>query len=179
MKKVLILFIICTLSSCGLFKKKSSQVDKKEEVHRIDAQISSQSESQEQTKVVESKKTNEQSITREEKNLNSNTTLEADEISIDKEGNIKAKGGVKMNNTLADKGVTDSNAKKEAEEKKNTAVNKSTSEEVKESNFYESELRDYSKDSSSEPSGSGILWMWFGGAVFVIGIFWYFWMKKK
>src|SRR5690606_14420562 len=87
MRKIILLAMVCTLiSGCGLFRKKTKTVNREQielaEESSSSVSLSGELKSAKQT-LTQANKTN---MTEE------TTTIEADEIHIDKDGNISAKG---------------------------------------------------------------------------------------
>ncbi|GGH28233.1 hypothetical protein GCM10011418_38740 [Sphingobacterium alkalisoli] len=99
--------------------------------------------------------------------------LTADEISIDKDGNLRAKGNVKYNG----KQKNDIDTERIAE-----AFRQSNFEYAKESDLrVKEESKAYVADKStvSEASGRGIIFGVVGALIFVLGILWYFGIRRK
>lgn len=175
MKQILlIILMICTLSGCGLFKKTSKDIQKHEESAKIEQKKESIKETNEQSNEQSNKKTNEQIQERDKRDIDSETTIEADRIRIDKKGNITADGNAKLNNKLKDKGESEKNANKDVVEDSSKQTTIDTKEEIKESVKVEIKQKDYSKEVESETDFWGVI---AGGIVFlglVIGVAWWF-----
>lgn len=177
MKHILLVLMICTFSACGLFKKTSKDIQKHEESAKIEQKKESVKETNEKSNEQSSKKTNERVQERDKRDIDSETTLEADEITMDKKGNISAKGNAKLNNKLKDKGNKDINANKEIVEDSSKQTTIDTKEEAKESVKEETKQKDYSKQTKSETDFWGVI---AGGIVvfgLVVGLVW--WLHKQ
>jgi len=176
MKHITILLIICTLSGCGLFKKTSKDIQKHEESAKIEQKKEYTKETNEQINEQSKKTTNEQVQERDKRDIDSETTLEADEIIIDDKGNISAKGNAKLNNKLKDKGEKETNANKGVVEDKSRQTTIDTKEVNKESVKEEVKQKDYSKQTKSETDLLGIIAGAIGVLGLALGLIWY--LKK-
>jgi len=162
-----------------LFRKTTKNVNTSE--HVVKKQEASESSKKESEVSSESsrKKENESSSERDQRDLDSQTTIEADEITVDKNGNVSAKGGAKLTNHTKDRGKSEieSNIAFESTNSKNVA--KVTSEESK--GRKKEQTKDKVKDSEvvSESSGKGIIYGAIGVLIIVFGVLWYFGVKKS
>ncbi|MGA6117415.1 hypothetical protein [Sphingobacterium anhuiense] len=180
MKKRILLLTICTLiSSCGLFKKTTKKINTSE--HVVKKQESSQSSKKESEVSSESsqKKENESVKERDQRDLDSQTSIEADEITVDKNGNVSAKGKAKLINNKKDRGKSEKDSNKALGSTNSKNVAKVTSEESK--GRKEGEKKDKAKthDTVSEPSGKGIIYGAIGILIILFGMLWYFRIKRN
>lgn len=176
---LLIILMICTLSGCGLFKKTSKDIQKQEESTKIEQKKESVKETKEQSNEHSNKKTNEQIQERDKRDIDSETTLEADRIRIDKNGNIIADGNAKLNNKLKDKGESEKNANKDVVEDSSKQTIIDMKEESKESVKEEIKQKDYSKEVKSETDFWGVIAGGIVIALLVAGGLWYFGIRPK
>lgn len=175
MKKLILILIICTLSGCGLFRKtvKNSQssshsekIEKKEESKdQVSADISGES----------SVKSSEQK--QDQRDINEQTTLTADEIEIKPDGSIKAKGGAKLGQNKKDKGISNENKALERTDKYEGHIDSSS--ENKAQGKQESKESDKESTSQSEPKGSMMIWGGLGVLVIIIGLLLFFGFRPK
>lgn len=175
MKRLILLTIVCTLiSGCGLFKKttkvEEKQVNKVEVEHNRSENIEAEQKTKEESNV------SDKSTERTKRDIDSYTSIEADEIEIT-EGGIKAKGNVKYSGNLTDKSENERKSDLTATQKKESDAKYSN--ETKEGNKEEIKQESKQVEKVSEPSGKGIMVGWIGAAVFVIILLWYLGVKKK
>lgn len=175
MKRLIILVIVCTLiNGCGLFKKttkvEEKQVNKVEVEHNRSESTEGRQNSREESNV------SGKSAERTRKDIDSYTSIEADEIEITESG-IKAKGNVKYSGNLTDKSENERKSDLTASQKKESDAKYSNN--VKEENKGEIKQESKQVEKVSEPSGKGIIVGWIGAAVFVIILLWYLGVKKK
>lgn len=138
--------MVCTLiSGCGLFRKKTTTLNRQ--------QIDLVEQSQSNVSLTGKLEGNKLMITQFDKTSSSeeNTIIEADEINVDKDGNISAKGATLKQNKKSSE--SDNSHKKQFEETKadfslqadSSGLNKGSTEKVQ-------------KETKTDASAKGILW---------------------
>lgn len=179
--RVIILIILCAIiSSCGVFKRterridrieQSSVVEMSKDVHKGVVESSSDlSTSKEQTNTKE----------REQRDIDSQTTVEADEINIDKDGNLSARGNARLTSNKKDKGTIEKEGVKMVDASSLSETNKESTEIDKQKGRQEVKYSDVNKESVSKPSSKGII----TGVIAVLLViivcaWWFFGIGKK
>ena len=179
--RIIILIILCAIiSSCGVFKRTERRIDRVEQsaavefsrdVHKGVVENSSDlSTSKEQTNTKE----------REQRDIDSQTTVEAEEISIDKDGNLSARGNARLTNNKKDKGSNEKEVNKLLSSSNESETNKESTESDKHKEKQEIKSKDINKETVSKPSSKGII----TGAIAVLLVvivcsWWFFGIGKK
>lgn len=177
--KLLILSICVLLSGCGLFKRVEKTSNKSQSSGKIE-QVQEQAKSEtEYNKMSANTTENTQTNEREQKDLSSNTTVEADEIIVDSKGNITAKGNAKVTNNTADKGNIEKNENKTKLTDSVVETNKLSFEESNSAYNEEFKQKSTEKQSVSEPDGKGIVYGVIGVLILVLGICFCFGLRPK
>jgi len=165
--------MICTLTSaCGLFKKTSKDLKKVEHAAKLEQVGESQKKEMQESSDQSFAKVSEHIQEREKKNLNIKTTLEANEITIDDKGNIRAKGDAKLASNIEEKGEKENNVNKSKQESVSKEISKDRKEQKKEVVKLEKKDIYYSKEVKSETDGWGLIFGAVGLAVVIVGVVW-------
>lgn len=159
--------MICTLiSGCGLFRKKTKTVSRQQ----VDLVQQSQSKIYLSGKTHENRKiTTQLDISR---NSDESMFIEADEINVDKDGNISAIGAKLTHNKKANE--TDKSKKQEESETKTIVALTADS-----SGRKEFESKDVATETKTDSSPKGIIFGTIALIAFCFSIFWYFGVKRK
>lgn len=168
------------MSGCSIFKRTEKKIDKVEQsakVERSEEQQKSESENRkEDSKSSESTQYNE----RDQRDIDSQTTIEADNISIDKDGNISAIGNAKISNKTKDKGASEKNENKTVHSSSGVEAYKQSSDQSKQTEEQENKQKVANKETVSSPSLKGII---SGTVAFVLLVivmaWWFFGVGKK
>ncbi|TDQ79596.1 hypothetical protein [Sphingobacterium yanglingense] len=180
MKRIILSLIICTLiNSCGLFKRTEKKVDRVKVAAVVEKSSESKTGGIESTNTQTQSKSTEQSKERQEHDINSDTKLEADEINIDSQGNISAKGGAKLTNKTNTKGKNEKDITKQDSTGTTIQADKISFEES--NDWYKEQFKsdDTKKETVSSPSGKGIIFGAVSVLIIVFGVLWWFGVKRK
>lgn len=159
--------MICTLiSGCGLFRKKTKTVNREQielaEESSSSVSLSGELKSAKQT-LTQANKTN---MTEE------TTTIEADEIHIDKDGNISAKGAKLSRNK---RGKEKDNSKQLIRESAEAIITSRSDNSDKK----KASIDVVDKSTKSDASSKGIVWGTIAFLGVVLFFLWYFGVKRK
>jgi cobalamin biosynthesis Mg chelatase CobN len=170
MKKLILLTIICTLiSGCGLFRKKTKQVDISKSEQTSDVRVKAELDYTDNSKSVEV-------ITSFQREFTiGGYIVSADSIIFNSDGSFKAKGNAKMSGDYSSgKSVNDSTSKVVESDVK--LQSKSDSTDKKKEKHYDKEVV-----TESEPSGKAFIYGAVAVLIVVIGFLWWFLkgMRKK
>lgn len=178
MRTLILLLTVCTLSGCGLFKKTTKSSNTREVVNEVASKVDESKQEEIAKSQTENTQTNEKSSDQETRDIDSETTVTADEILVDKDGNISAKGGAKLDQKRKDKGTKDRQAEK------NTGTDKKINEIGKTNERRQEEHKDEQKDvekvkeSESKPDPVGGVAMWIGITLGLLLLFFGFRWKR-
>ncbi|MCY4781742.1 hypothetical protein ORI89_19000 [Sphingobacterium sp. UT-1RO-CII-1] len=180
MKKLILVLAICTLiSSCGLFRKTTKSSDSRKAEHEVVNNVEETKQVETTKNSTENTNTNEKSNEQQTHNIDSDTQVTADEINVDKDGNISAKGNAKLDQKRKDKGTKDKASETNINTNKVIEEIGKTIEQIKGEYKEKSKEKDKSKESEVEPSGKGIMFGAIGVLIVVFGVLWYFGVKRK
>ncbi|WP_282638085.1 hypothetical protein [Sphingobacterium thalpophilum] len=164
MKKLLLILTICTLSGCGLFRKKtkvsnSSENNSKTEIRtEVEEQIQLTAKSESETR------SNEQ--TQLQKDIDEQTAVAADEIEIRPDGTVKASGNAKLSQNTKDRSKLEQSKQVDSNDRQVGQVEYKSA--GKEQNNQESKEEVKNVQSQTEPKGS--IWIWVAvGLLLLIG----------
>jgi len=168
MKKLILLTIICTLiSGCGLFRKKTKQVDITRSEQTSDVRVKAELDYTDNSKSAEVN-----TSFRKEYTIGG-YIVSADSIIFNSDGSFKAKGNAKMSGKqLNAKESNDSTSKMVDSNVKLQSKSDSTTK--KKDKQLEKEVV-----TESEPSGKGILFGWIGFGILAMGIMWYLGFNRR
>lgn len=178
--RALYLILICALlSGCGLFKKTTKSSDSRKAEHEVVNNVEETKQVETTKNSTENTNTNEKSNEQQTHNIDSDTQVTADEINVDKDGNISAKGNAKLDQKRKDKGTKDKASETNINTNKAIEETGKTTEQIKGEYKEKSKEKENSKESEVEPSGKGIMFGATGVLIVVFGVLWYFGIKRK
>lgn len=158
---ILVILTICTLSGCGLFKKKSKEIDKHSENTEQSSDKQTNIEFQDKSKSLEVNTSVSSEVA-----ING-YIVKAGVIKFNPDGSFEASGDVSLHgNSQWQRDKQDSTAK---EVEADVVANVNEVEKIEQSN----EVKDYSKATKSETDFFGIIAGACGVVVIVIGVVWY------
>lgn len=160
------MLIICTLSGCGLFRKTVKNSQSSSHSENIERKVESKdhvsADIESKNKLVSNERKQDQ------RDINEQTTLSADEIEIKTDGSIKAKGGAKLNQNKKDKGI--SNENKSLERTDSYIGHIEANSENKSQQKQDVKQNEKESTSQSEPKGSMMIWGAIGLLILICGI---------
>lgn len=178
--RIALTILICILvSGCGLLRKTTKKVNSTEHVAKTEESSESKKKSSEVSSESSQKKESETTNEREQRDLDSQTSIQADKITVDKDGNLKAEGNAKLTNNKKDRGKSEKDSNKAIESSNNKAAAKDTSEHSKGNKKGQTKDEDKKQNTISEPSGKEIIYGAIGFLIIVFGIMWYFGVNRK
>jgi uncharacterized protein YxeA len=169
MKKILILLtIICTLiSGCGLFRKKTKQVDISKSEQTSDVRVKKELD------YTDTSKSAEVNTSFRKEFAIGGYIVSADSIIFNSDGSFKAKGNAKMSGDYSSgKTVNDSTSK---------LVDSNIKLQLKSDSTAKKKDKQHDKEivTESEPNGKGILLGLIGFGIVALGILWYLGIRRK